>query len=171
MHDALYQVCQIGTARYLTDQLYRKGYYHNLGYTIIGKTGTAEITDDKSKELAWFVAWRDKEPDGSDITTEEARLVCVMLEINLNSEGKIPANTEIAQMKFDIARCMLKDSTLNRFYGEQGKNDDTPVQLMAAPQNSGGDTAPAGTDAAAPSLEVVPPETSEEPVYSLEVVG
>ena len=94
-----------------------------------------------------------------------------MLEINLNSEGKIPANTEIAQMKFDIARCMLKDSTLNRFYGEQGKNTDTPVQLMATPQNSGGDTASTETNASAPSLEVVPPETSEEPVYSLEVVG
>ena len=171
MHEALHQVCQIGTARYLTDQLYRKGYYHNLGYTIIGKTGTAEITDDKSKELAWFVAWRDKEPDGTDITTEEARLVCVMLEINLNSEGKIPANTEIAQMKFDIARCMLKDSTLNRFYGEQGKNEGA-VQLMASPQNGGTADTPAVPENPGLQLEVVPPpEKTEEPVYSLEVVG
>ncbi|MBQ3663072.1 MAG: hypothetical protein II914_02945 [Clostridia bacterium] len=171
VHDALFQVCQIGTARYLTDQLYRKGYYHNLGYTIIGKTGTAEITDDKSKELAWFVAWRDKEPDGSDITTEEARLVCVMLEINLNSEGKIPPNTEIAQMKFDIARCMLKDSTLNRFYGEQGKNTDA-VQLMAVPGDTVPETGNTETGDGALNLEIVPPSATAEPqVYSLEVVG
>ena len=94
-----------------------------------------------------------------------------MLEINLNSEGKIPPNTEIAQMKFDIARCMLKDSTLNRFYGEQGKNTDA-VPLMAVPQTGSTVPEPAAQENGGLNLEVVPPSATPEPqVFSLEVVG
>ena len=114
IHDALAAVCQTsrGTAHSFTEKVYRKGYTYTLGYNIIGKTGTAEITDDKTKELGWFIAWRD------GVEPEEARLVCVMLEINLGPNGKIPPYTEISQMKFDIARAMLIKSDLNDFYGE-----------------------------------------------------
>lgn len=112
LHEAITKVCDIGTAQSLPRKLYRKGYFYTLGYKLIGKTGTAEITDDKSKELGWFVAWRD------GVEPEEARLCCVMLEIDLNANGKIPAESEIAQMKFDIVRAMLQKSELNEYYGE-----------------------------------------------------
>ncbi len=104
-------VCTEGTARSMNISFISKRQL-TVGYTLAGKTGTAEITDDKSKELAWFVCWRDKNPDGTPVTEENARLVCVMLELNL-VDGKIPSGTEIAQMKYDIARAILKEDDLN----------------------------------------------------------
>ncbi len=71
-----------------------------------GKTGTAEINNDKSKELAWFICWRDNK-GGVPVTEEDARLVCIMLEV------KLPLGDEWSQMKIDIARALLKDDTLN----------------------------------------------------------
>ena len=71
-----------------------------------GKTGTAEIGNDKTEELAWFICWRN------GVSSEEARLVCVMLELDLVNQ-KIPSDTEISQMKFDIARAMLRKDELN----------------------------------------------------------
>ena len=46
------------------------------------------------------------------MSSEEARLVCVMLELDLVNQ-KIPSDTEISQMKFDIARAMLRKDELN----------------------------------------------------------
>ncbi len=109
---SLRMVCLEGTARFMSRSFITKGPL-TLGYTFAGKTGTAEITDDKSRELAWFVCWRDTVSDtGEPVTAENARLCCVMLELNLVN-GKIPSNTEIAQMKYDIARALLKGDVLN----------------------------------------------------------
>lgn len=95
-----------GTARMLTESFIVTGSFFKLGYTMAGKTGTAEIGNDKKEELAWFVCWRDGVP------SEEARLVCVMLELDLVNQ-KIPSDTEINQMKFDIARAVLMKDELN----------------------------------------------------------
>jgi beta-lactamase class D len=82
-----------------------------LGYTLAGKTGTAELTDNDTKELAWFICWRDSK-GGEKVTAENARLVCIMLEIDLTKEA-----LEWSQMKFDIARALLKDDILNETEG------------------------------------------------------
>lgn len=109
---ALRSVCLDGTARYMSRSFITRSPL-TVGYTFAGKTGTAEITDDKSRELAWFVCWRDTYVEsGAPVSEEDARLVCVMLELNL-VDGKIPSDTEIAQMKYDIARAILKDDVLN----------------------------------------------------------
>ena len=105
IYPALLQVCVSGTARWLAKSFINKGPL-TLGYTMAGKTGTAEINNDKSKELAWFICWRDNK-GGVPVTEEDARLVCIMLEVNL------PLGDEWSQMKMDIARALLKDDTLN----------------------------------------------------------
>lgn len=64
--------------------------------TVAAKTGTAEIGDDKSREISWFVGFR------TGVADEDARLVLVMLEV--------PAKTEYTTLKFDIARELLKMS-------------------------------------------------------------
>ena len=46
------------------------------------------------------------------MTAENARLVCIMLEIDLT---RLP--DEWSQMKFDIARALLKDDVLNETEG------------------------------------------------------
>ena len=58
IYPALKDVCTDGTARYLTKSFITKSPL-DLGYTMAGKTGTAELNDDKTKELAWFICWRD----------------------------------------------------------------------------------------------------------------
>ena len=62
--------------------------------TVAAKTGTAEIGDNKSREISWFVGYR------TDVPEEDARLVLVMLEI--------PADSKYTSLKFDIARAMLE---------------------------------------------------------------
>ena len=65
--------------------------------TIAGKTGTAEIGNDKSREISWFVGYR------TDPSEELApRLVLVMLEV--------PVGDRYSRLKFDIARELLKAS-------------------------------------------------------------
>jgi len=61
---------------------------------VSGKTGTAEIGNDKSREISWFVGYR------TGVSPEDARLVLVMLEI--------PATKDFTSLKFDIARELLK---------------------------------------------------------------
>ncbi|MDR0839962.1 MAG: hypothetical protein LBN26_01035 [Christensenellaceae bacterium] len=63
-------------------------------YTVAAKTGTAEIGNDKSREISWFAGFRADAPQG------EERLVLVMLEI--------PANSVYSSTKFTIARELLK---------------------------------------------------------------
>lgn len=110
---ALQRVCQRGsdgypggTASSLTTSFIVKNSPLTIGYTVAGKTGTAEIGNDKTEELGWFICWRD------GVGADEARLVCVMLEFDLVN-GKLPPDTEINQMKFDIVRAMLKKDVLN----------------------------------------------------------
>jgi penicillin-binding protein len=61
---------------------------------IAGKTGTAEIGNDKNREIAWFAGYR------TDVEKKDARLVLVMLEV--------PVGDEYSNLKFDIARQLLK---------------------------------------------------------------
>ena len=110
IYPALLQVVTDGTARSMVKSFITKAPL-DLGYTLAGKTGTAELNDDKTKELAWFICWRDSK-DGVKVTEENARLVLIMLEIDLTN---LP--TEWNQMKFDIARALLKDDILNETEG------------------------------------------------------
>lgn len=64
--------------------------------TVAGKTGTAEIGSDKSREISWFAGFR------VGVESGEERLVLVMLEV--------PASTEYSTLKLDIARHLLKMS-------------------------------------------------------------
>lgn len=109
IYPALLKVCTDGTAKSLTKSFITKDIL-DLGYTMAGKTGTAELTSDDTKELAWFICWRDSK-NGEKVSAEEARLVCIMLEVNL------PFGAEWTQMKFDIARALLKDDVLNSTEG------------------------------------------------------
>ncbi len=68
------------------------GYWLRLD-NIAGKTGTAEVGNDKTKEINWFAGYR--------VNTGEDRLVLVMLEVPANSAA-------FSQTKFDIARELLK---------------------------------------------------------------
>lgn len=63
---------------------------------VAAKTGTAEIGNDKSREISWFAGFR------CGVEAEDARLVLVMLEI--------PTEDEYTSLKFDVAREMLKMS-------------------------------------------------------------
>ncbi len=63
------------------------------GCDVAGKTGTAEIGSDKSREISWFVGFR------INISPDEERLVLVVLEI--------PTDDEYSGLKFDIARELL----------------------------------------------------------------
>ncbi len=81
-------------------------------YTCAGKTGTAELAKklnakDADKELAWFVAFRSRHIDGTELEPEEERLVLVMLEIDMTKQVD-----EWTQMKFLIAQALLKDDSL-----------------------------------------------------------
>lgn len=60
---------------------------------IAGKTGTAQIGNDRRREINWFVGFR--------VAGDEPRLVLVMLEVPANSKA-------FSQTKFDIARELLK---------------------------------------------------------------
>ncbi len=62
--------------------------------TVAGKTGTAEIGSDKSREISWFVGFR------TGVSDEDARLALVMIEI--------PNEDKYTNLKFGIARAMLE---------------------------------------------------------------
>ena len=66
---------------------------HAEGCTVAGKTGTAEKTDDKSREVSWVVCYRVGVP------AEDELLVLVVLEV--------PTKDEYAYLKFDIARELI----------------------------------------------------------------
>lgn len=61
---------------------------------VAGKTGTAEIGSDKSREIAWFAGFR------LNVDAQDERVVVIMLEV--------PASDEYNRLKFDIARQLLK---------------------------------------------------------------
>ena len=63
------------------------------GVTVAGKTGTAEIGSDKSREISWVVCFR------TDIPEEDELLVLVVLEV--------PNDKHYTGMKFDIARELI----------------------------------------------------------------
>ena len=101
----------------LTKEMYNgygTGRFLGVRNTFIcaGKTGTAELAKQKNakdadRELAWFVAFRSRHLDGSELKPEEERLVLVMLEIDMTKQVD-----EWTQMKFLIAQVLLKDDTL-----------------------------------------------------------
>ncbi|MEG1548735.1 MAG: penicillin-binding transpeptidase domain-containing protein [Clostridia bacterium] len=62
--------------------------------TVAAKTGTAEIGNDKSREISWFAGFR------TGVADKDARLVLVMLEVS--------ADAEMSALKFDIARELLE---------------------------------------------------------------
>lgn len=62
---------------------------------IAAKTGTAEIGNDKSREISWFVGFR------TGVEEEQARLVLVMVEIPTG-------DAELTSIKFELARPMLE---------------------------------------------------------------
>lgn len=92
-----------GTGRYLRVR----------SYVCAGKTGTAEIGnkenegDDAPKELAWFVAFRMANKDGSELADKDQRIVLVMLEIDMTT-----APEDFTEWKFLIAQELLKDDEL-----------------------------------------------------------
>lgn len=63
---------------------------HINGLTICGKTGTAEIGSDKTREIAWMIAFVEN--------ADYNRLVCVTLELSANYKGTI---------RYDLARELL----------------------------------------------------------------
>lgn len=63
------------------------------GCTVAGKTGTAEIGSDKSREISWFVGFR------VDVPEEDELLVLVLIEI--------PTTDPYKNLKFDIARELI----------------------------------------------------------------
>ena len=63
---------------------------HINGLTICGKTGTAEIGSDKTREIAWMIAFVEN--------ADYNRLVCVTLELAANYKGTI---------RYDLARELL----------------------------------------------------------------
>lgn len=94
------------------------GTARNLGvrsFVIAGKTGTAEVGNKKDKtetakrEIAWFIGFREKNKDGSEVKPEDERLVLVMLELDMEN---LPE--EYSLMKFVIGRVLLKDDELTK---------------------------------------------------------
>lgn len=103
MEQMMIGVCRLpenggGTARFLGVR----------SFIIAGKTGTAEVGEQKEKELAWFIGYRAANRDGSTLAAEDERLVVVMLELDMND---LPQ--DYAMMKFMIAQALLKDDDLS----------------------------------------------------------
>ncbi|MDO5111060.1 MAG: penicillin-binding transpeptidase domain-containing protein [Clostridia bacterium] len=65
------------------------------GCTVAAKTGTAEIGNDKSREISWFVGYR------TGVEEKDERLVLVMAEIPTG-------DAELTSIKFEIARPLLE---------------------------------------------------------------
>ncbi len=109
-------------------------------YTCAGKTGTAELAKkqnakDADKELAWFVAFRSRHIDGTELDPGEERLVLVMLEIDMTKQVD-----EWTQMKFLIAQALLKDDTLTVSPGSEScieERSSEPDAVNTAAGNDG----------------------------------
>ncbi len=61
---------------------------------VAGKTGTAQIGNDRSREISWFVGFR--------LRSDDPRLVLVMLEVPANQK-------DLSLARFDIARALLRE--------------------------------------------------------------
>ena len=112
-------------------------------YTCAGKTGTAELAKkqnakDADKELAWFVAFRSRHIDGTELQPKEERLVLVMLEIDMTKQLE-----EWTMMKFLIAQVLLKDDTLTESPTTdsciESKSSDTETVNTAATADGEGE--------------------------------
>ena len=64
----------------------------DTGARVAGKTGTAQVSDDKTREIAWFA--------GFWINEDKPRLALVMIELK--------ANSDYSAYRFTIIREMLK---------------------------------------------------------------
>lgn len=103
LEEMMIGVCRLpenggGTARFLGVR----------SFIVAGKTGTAEVGENKEKEIAWFIGYRAFNRDGSPVADEDRRLVLVMLEMDMNA---LP--DDYAMMKFMIAQALLKDDALS----------------------------------------------------------
>ena len=110
-------------------------------YTCAGKTGTAELAKkqnakDADKELAWFVAFRSRHIDGTELDPGEERLVLVMLEIDMTKQVD-----EWTQMKFLIAQALLKDDSLTESPTSDTCIEGDTVTTAAASTGEGGNNA------------------------------
>lgn len=83
------------------------------GCTVAGKTGTAEIGSDKSREISWFVGYRVGVPE------EDELLVLVVLEI--------PTTDEYKYLKFDIARELISTEAAPPLVTEEPVTTDEPT--------------------------------------------
>ena len=108
------------------------------GVTVAGKTGTAEVGSDKSREVSWFVGFR------MGVAPEDELLVLVMLEI--------PTADEYKYLKFDIARELISmEDPDYPFLTEEPVGTDDPEMT----EGPGETPAPGETDA---------PEQTNEPI-------
>ena len=110
-------------------------------YTCAGKTGTAELAKkqnakDADKELAWFVAFRSRHIDGTELDPSEERLVLVMLEIDMTKQVD-----EWTQMKFLIAQALLKDDSLTESPTSDTCIESDAVNTSASSGGEDGNTA------------------------------
>jgi hypothetical protein len=110
-------------------------------YTCAGKTGTAELAKkqnakDADKELAWFVAFRSRHIDGTELDPGEERLVLVMLEIDMTKQVD-----EWTQMKFLIAQALLKDDSLTESPTSDTCIESDAVNTSASSGGEGGNNA------------------------------
>lgn len=113
------------------------------GMTIYGKTGTAEVGSDKSREIGWFVAFTKG---------ENARLILVMID------GK----TKQAGARMDIARELFKYGTDQ----QSVKPEEIAQQNAPTPPPQGETPLPTASPAAgttAPSAPTPTPTPTPEP--------
>ncbi|MBR3381859.1 MAG: hypothetical protein IKG85_02320 [Clostridia bacterium] len=114
------------------------------GVTVAGKTGTAEIGSDKSREISWFVGFR------VGVEPEDELLVLVMLEI--------PTADEYKYLKFDIARELISmEDAVFPFMSEEPAESPEPMETPETSESP----LPAGTEA--PS-ETEAPENTDGPI-------
>lgn len=91
------------------------------GCTVAGKTGTAEIGSDKTREISWFVGYR------VGVEEEDELLVLVMLEI--------PTDDEYKYLKFDIARELISTEE----YSPEAEPTESPAPEDEVDQTEGED--------------------------------
>ena len=123
------------------------------GCTAAGKTGTAEIGSDKSREISWFVGYR------VGVEPEDELLVLVVLEI--------PTADAYKYLKFDIARELISTEPAPPLATEEPDPTAEPTEEPAeTPEPNAADApeeTPAATDAPA---ETTAPAETDGPTYT-----
>lgn len=104
----LKRVAEIGTAKALNQ------YKDLKDYGICAKTGTAEIGNDKTREIAWLIGFTTKKMD---------RLVCVTIEVPTGEGTEI--RTDIARQMFaaEASSTSEDDDKANQAAEQNAKNN------------------------------------------------